>query len=112
MWFTKIWDALWGQAAPDKRAKHDIDRLGTSCVRAVAGRYPKSVYMILNKDEWIRDQRAEGRYVIQDTQFKIGNQMRSVPKLRDVRECTLFRNNQQVIGLLSEDDSTRGKTLT
>jgi hypothetical protein len=96
MWFWRIWEALFGEERSTKGSTEFHDGLGVSHVRAAYGKRPKDVHMILNKHEWIKSQHARGRYVIQDTQIKIGKQLRGVPKLRNVEESTLYKKNPHI----------------
>lgn len=47
------------------------------------------------KDEWIREQRELGRYIVSDSHFKAGGNVRSIPRLDDGSNCTLFTRRRQ-----------------
>ena len=98
MWCWQLWESFFGAKKPVKEQHDDSLELGVSCVRAVEGKRPRSVHMIINKQEWVQRQYAHGRYVIEDSQFKIGEQLRSVPKLRSIAESTLLKENPHVLG--------------
>lgn len=67
-----------------------------------------------NRSTWIRQQRKLGRYIVPDSHFKSGGNVRSIPHLEDGSNCTILKRRKlmQVPPTILMDQNESVNTLT
>jgi hypothetical protein len=92
MWFSKF-VKIFRTSSPERYPqKIPPDSGGVSFVKASLGsRRHKPKECVIDKNVWLQTQREQGRFVIHDAHFNLGYNMRSVPKIGPIDDCTLMK---------------------